>query len=885
MEVKNLNFFDNRGYNLNFEWNNTLNVWEGKIYFPKVSVGRYVNTTIHIMENIESNNDYDFYFPQKDKSDEKIMFRWDLLNVFVDEFFMFTFDEKYFATHKIDSSALHFELNDGPDVETLIVNKFDEYEVELDDTMSKKTLPVHIAFSTPEKYDANTYKRTLNMFYGRTMIAKITFYAESVEEDERLKILNNNLGYKITPKDTIIFKDSDIKEYYPDYKLLNEKRKELLVEGSNIYPYIGSYKAIINAIKFFGYENLNIVEYWRNVNSESENFGKVFASSKYSLTNKETISIKGKKIPLPNPYYRKTNEISLVYTINHPLNEVDELEIPFIKEDFTYTIEEAIIKLFELRRKLNSEFMPSSSRIVDIIGEATYFGLNEILNQVVIPEKKVEFDPKRYQYGSIDIFPSKFIHISDSRNFIDYANKEYMNDENVDGYDVNTITLDTTLKNIENKTISELGEFAQSKYSLLNDYGNEKSKVSYYKSYYNRVYKDCIEDEIFEPNIHDQLTEDIKLSAKVILTNTSFKDVLFSDLPDKIGSEKIKNNWNFDNIDRKYYGFDEIKWIISFSENQIDDELKNVNIYKKFEDREFTPISIGGDINDYQTVFIELPYVGYYDITMEFIDVNDNNRNISYSFSKAIKVETYNLDIRGFYYDARALPKEIDYDKSGYGLVISDEEDGDYSINDYEDFILKKITHMTNGATIEHYAEENTDKSMPYYSTDGSIINAGPYKSNYINQYWDLLDNINYDITTLEPNVRDARYIKNGVDVKPYTWFLLGFNETKITSIVNPKWKLTNLTTKDIVEHEGRYFTLLLKKEGDYNISLTLEDTNGNKYSISKNIIVVDKDANYKLYHRFKEDYDAQMEIINTRNEKLYSDFAALSMDMDIIEQ
>ena len=37
---------------------------------------------------------------------------------------------------------------------------------------------------------------------------------------------------------------------------LNEKRKELMMEGSNIYPYIGSYKAIINAIKFFGYENL-----------------------------------------------------------------------------------------------------------------------------------------------------------------------------------------------------------------------------------------------------------------------------------------------------------------------------------------------------------------------------------------------------------------------------------------------------------------------------------------------------------------------------------------------------------------------------------------------------------------------------------------------------
>ena len=36
MNVKNLVFFDNSGYNLNFEWNNSLKLWEGNIYFPKV---------------------------------------------------------------------------------------------------------------------------------------------------------------------------------------------------------------------------------------------------------------------------------------------------------------------------------------------------------------------------------------------------------------------------------------------------------------------------------------------------------------------------------------------------------------------------------------------------------------------------------------------------------------------------------------------------------------------------------------------------------------------------------------------------------------------------------------------------------------------------------
>ena len=51
-------------------------------------------------------------------------------------------------------------------------------------------------------------------------------------------------------------------------KQLNEKRKELMIEGHNIYPYVGTYKAIINALKFFGYNNLSIVELWRNINPD-----------------------------------------------------------------------------------------------------------------------------------------------------------------------------------------------------------------------------------------------------------------------------------------------------------------------------------------------------------------------------------------------------------------------------------------------------------------------------------------------------------------------------------------------------------------------------------------------------------------------------------------
>ena len=276
MVVKNLEFFDKNGYNLNLNWNEQKQIWEGNIFFPRVSVGLYENTTIYVVENIIDKNCSindcvnDVYsYPT---GEGNITFQWDLSNTFVDEFFMFNFDDDYVLQ---DTSSLVYTPYDGPACETLIINRFDKYNVPLlgssQDFESDDLLEVHIAFRAAESSAETTYKRTLIMSYEdeytRREIARITFFAETIEEDERLKIWNENLGYSLKPEDTIIFKHSDMHECLPDFMLLNEKRKELMLEGHNIYPFIGGYKSIINAIKFFGYDNLNIVEYWRNINA------------------------------------------------------------------------------------------------------------------------------------------------------------------------------------------------------------------------------------------------------------------------------------------------------------------------------------------------------------------------------------------------------------------------------------------------------------------------------------------------------------------------------------------------------------------------------------------------------------------------------------------
>lgn len=831
MIPKNLQFFDYNGYNLNFEWvveSNSKDIghWEGTIYLPKVSVGLYANTSIYILEKIGDS----FYFPQGNR---KIEFYWDKVNKFVDEFFLFNFDESYVLK---DTSSLKYIPNDGPDCETLIVNTFDRYEINLESTNVSKALPIHIGFMADEKFDATTYNRTLIMSYNDNIIAKIKLYAETIEEDERLKIWNDNLGYNITPEDTIIFDKSDLNEFKPNYKLLNEKRKELMLEGSNIYPYIGSYKAIINAIKFFGYENLNIIEYWKNVNPNDENFGKIYHSSKYSLKHKETLRIGAHNIILPNKDYKKINSIALVYSINQPTGEIDEWELPIVKEKFTYTIEEALIKLFALRKKLNKEFMPGSSRIVDIIGEGSYFGIQSI--------RKI-YDTQDILIGENDFRPnfeienSNYIHITDTR----YVEEYILQKNNYESFDFDV------LDNLQ--------------------------KCTYYTSYYNDVIinkKMSITTNDIYSNVDSDSDSDsdvdTKYSAKVILSNTSFEDISFGNCELKFGCKysilnglddsdsdsdidvytsidlnadtyKINGNpVNFGNINELNYG-KRISWKITMSKNQYDEDLKNVNIIKQYPYKEWCLEVKNKPLAEYNRFFAELPYVGYYDVTMDIDGIKKTKM-------KCIKVEPYNIELIGFYFDARNLPEHLQYENGKETLIYQ--------------FIDENITNMINKANSEKTQDTPVDQT----------ISPGPYFNDNLKLEWyadnltpNLCDILN-SLTSSDGNtlVEFTRYIKNGVDVKPYTWFLLGYDHSKIVGAINPRWTIKNneIPKDGITEIRGNYLTLLLKKEGNYTVTLNLDDELGNSYEISRNIIVVDKKANYKLYQSFKTDYDFMIE-------------------------
>lgn len=1024
MDVKKLHFFDNSGYELNFSFNETMECWEGNVYLPKVSVGLYSNTSIYILEEYIVNGEKKFRFPTSNKPKSRILFSWDILNKFVDEFFMFKFDSSYIQE---DTSSLIYTENDGPELQKddiLLVTRFDTYEIPLANYTKNKALPLHIAFTSPEKYDANTFKRTLIMEYNFKKIARISFYAETIEEDERLKILNENLGYKLTKEDEFIFRQSDIKEPKPDFKLLNEKRKELLINGHNIYPYIGSYKALINALKFFGYYNLNIIDIWINVNEGSDNYGKYYYVKKYTLKEDELIYLNKHNIKLPSIDYRKSTNIALSYSINHPTKidgkyQFDLFELPYFTEDWDYTIEEALIKLFALRDKLNRDFLPGRSKIVDIVGEASYFGLCGVnthsqigCTQQYINEVNIDFTA----------FPSRDVRITSNKLF-----NEYVFNDNIKNWNTKENTnLSSIIGNIDVNNLNELN-FKNKILNPSNYISSEDELCNYYKDFYtelniNHTIDDDIIDDLYDYYKEKKYYEDNIgkfLSAKIILTNDSLPEKTF--LNDNYTFGNIHNSVTFDNID--YSEYTKIEWTVNFSDNQDDEDLLKADILKTYENRHFSSTK-GGDFKKYNSVYFELPYVGYYDVTLSITD-RYNNRS-SKTFKKHIKVEPYNIDIRGFYFDARDIPNDLINNEFYKKILEEDSDSDDYlteyyeNANDYdyrsteeEDFyygmklfIEEKLKYMMDMATVESgsrtgdnsmivygkqydsikcevhtdnsnniiridilydgkkeniygnheaigdkienkdyikYFIKNTKRYRIYigyiksskkykyielYSTNRkksegtssinpseddenlytNIINTeptniGPYHISNIYEEWFLGDNINGDISLLKRNINYTRYIKNGVDIKPYTWVLLGFDYTLIKGKYNPIWTLTNTTTnkiysntdylfddisednyyeltyeerekykKTLPTHKGKYFTYLLKDEGNYKITLEMDDINGNHYKTERDLFIVSNGSNYKLYTPFLNDYKAYVDENKLKELKIYND-------------
>jgi hypothetical protein len=204
-------------------------------------------------------------------------------------------------------------------------------------------------------------------------IGRFVAYGQTEIEDIRFKTELGNVGKLIAPNEVFIFKDYDILEGGIDWIYLNKKRKEMLMMKHLIYPYIGAYKSIINAINFFGYNDLQLNEYYRNINPQSEKFLKlfkleipdIFDNTVEGWTESDFITNN-----FPNNDYEETNMFNLTYNITDKEGNIV----------LNYTIDEVIIKLQGLKYWLKRNIIPLTHKILDITGRAQFKYENQIIH-------------------------------------------------------------------------------------------------------------------------------------------------------------------------------------------------------------------------------------------------------------------------------------------------------------------------------------------------------------------------------------------------------------------------------------------------------------------------------------------------------------------------
>ena len=262
MAIQNLRFFDSDSNDLNLIYNQDDLVWEGVCYLPEVSSGLYETLSIHVLEKVEGKLGNERMVSPISNSGQPATYAAEFLNdyEFSNDIFLYSATEKdgelFVEKNNVQEASILNQLN------TAGFNQTSGLFIVESGTPSN-AITYNIALNS----DVEGYHTRILRIWEPTTggdvieVARIRIYGEVEAEDERLRVLLSNMGMLLEETDYFIFKKSDIKELSTDWKILNEKRKELLLQASQIKPFIGTYKALLSAIDFFGYDKITLKEY------------------------------------------------------------------------------------------------------------------------------------------------------------------------------------------------------------------------------------------------------------------------------------------------------------------------------------------------------------------------------------------------------------------------------------------------------------------------------------------------------------------------------------------------------------------------------------------------------------------------------------------------
>jgi len=155
----------------------------------------------------------------------------------------------------------------------------------------------------------------------------IVFKTEVEQEDERFRTLLGNFGLPDPIRYSNIFADADNDEELADYRLVNEKSKELMMTYDKIFSYVGTYKALMGAVKFLGYSDI-IFKEWYTLLDSNDNETDI-AVQVVDMESGEFLQQKLAQYGVSIEdfkRYNKINKISMVYHLNELSDEYEEVE-------------------------------------------------------------------------------------------------------------------------------------------------------------------------------------------------------------------------------------------------------------------------------------------------------------------------------------------------------------------------------------------------------------------------------------------------------------------------------------------------------------------------------------------------------------------------------
>jgi hypothetical protein len=353
-------------------------------------------------------------------------------------------------------------------------------------------------------------------------------YGETEGVDSRYDIALRNLGIKIPDTIEYIFKYSDINEEGIDYILLNQKRKEMLSIYPELWNYVGSYKALINAINFFGYNDLELYEYYRNIDVKSplyQKLHKILIPDIFDNTVPGWNSYDYIKETYKNDKYKKTNLFNLTYRIT-------DTEGNYVQ---TYSLEEAQYKLNGLKQWLVDNIVPLSANIVDITGVAdvvnTMYQHNDVSNQVT------KFTTERNTAGVNFLWQETYIQKGEYAFTIDF-------------YNINNLNLSGWTVKIQTFSLSGATLIPQQYYKLMkNDYDSFNFTLNKNIDPYLYIETSWFNDDGMGI-VHNEMKDTSTYQNYILINNTYH----------------IPSDYNYLNNDGGYYTFDKNGYITIFNE-------------------------------------------------------------------------------------------------------------------------------------------------------------------------------------------------------------------------------------------------------------------------------------------------------------------------------